>query len=124
MLISRNTLEPLFVCAGVLDLDAPKNLQSISQTENSITLEWKNSKATVDSYRIKYASLSGGDHAEITVPRGRQATTKATITGKGLSSVLFNESKAHVNQLLLGCKSAFFKTNIENVFILCCLLLS
>ncbi|XP_058861388.1 tenascin-like isoform X3 [Acipenser ruthenus] len=63
------------------DLDAPKNLQRISQTENSITLEWKNSKATVDSYRIKYASLSGGDHAEITVPRGRQATTKATITG-------------------------------------------
>ncbi|KAK1155824.1 hypothetical protein AOXY_G26668 [Acipenser oxyrinchus oxyrinchus] len=63
------------------DLDAPKNLQRISQTENSITLEWKNSKATVDSYRIKYASLSGGDHAEITVPRGRQATTRATITG-------------------------------------------
>ncbi|XP_041094570.1 tenascin-like isoform X4 [Polyodon spathula] len=62
------------------ELDAPKNLQRISQTENSITLEWRNSKAAVDSYRIKYASLSGGDHAEITVPRGRQATTKATIT--------------------------------------------
>ncbi|MBN3299486.1 TENA protein, partial [Amia calva] len=63
------------------DLDAPKNLQTLSQTENSITLEWKNSQADVTSYRIKYAPISGGEHAEITVPRGRQATTKTTVTG-------------------------------------------
>nr|XP_015222057.1 PREDICTED: tenascin isoform X2 [Lepisosteus oculatus] len=63
------------------DLDAPKNLQAISQTDNSITLEWRNSKANVNSYRIKYAPISGGEHVEITVPRGRQSTTRTTLTG-------------------------------------------
>ncbi|XP_067165464.1 tenascin isoform X3 [Apteryx mantelli] len=65
----------------VTDLDAPKNLKRVSQTDNSITLEWKNSHANIDSYRIKFAPISGGDHAEITVPKGNQATTKATLTG-------------------------------------------
>ncbi|XP_039630764.1 tenascin-like isoform X2 [Polypterus senegalus] len=63
------------------ELDAPKNLERVSQTENTVTLEWQNSKANVDSYRIKYSPLAGGDHAEISVPKSRQATTKATITG-------------------------------------------
>ncbi|XP_074829867.1 tenascin isoform X5 [Natator depressus] len=65
----------------VTDLDAPKNLKRLSQTDNSITLEWKNSQASIDNYRIKFAPISGGDHAEITVPRSNQATTKATLTG-------------------------------------------
>ncbi|XP_027675471.2 tenascin isoform X9 [Chelonia mydas] len=65
----------------VTDLDAPKNLKHLSQTDNSITLEWKNSQASIDNYRIKFAPISGGDHAEITVPRSNQATTKATLTG-------------------------------------------
>ncbi|XP_025915489.1 tenascin [Apteryx rowi] len=65
----------------VTDLDAPKNLKRVSQTDNSITLEWKNSHANIDSYRIKFAPISGGDHAEITVPKGNQATTKTTLTG-------------------------------------------
>ncbi|XP_044848910.1 tenascin isoform X2 [Mauremys mutica] len=65
----------------VTDLDAPKNLKRVSQTDNSITLEWKNSQASIDNYRIKFAPISGGDHAEITVPRSNQATTKATLTG-------------------------------------------
>ncbi|MBN3323873.1 TENA protein, partial [Atractosteus spatula] len=63
------------------DLDAPKNLQAVSQTDSSITLEWRNSKANVNSYRIKYAPISGGEHVEITVPRGRQSTTRTTLTG-------------------------------------------
>ncbi|XP_015281059.1 PREDICTED: tenascin isoform X4 [Gekko japonicus] len=63
------------------DLDAPKNLKRLSQTDSTITLEWKNSQATPEVYRIKYAPISGGDHAEITVPRSNQATTKATLTG-------------------------------------------
>nr|ASW28000.1 tenascin-C [Ambystoma mexicanum] len=63
------------------DLDAPKNLKRVSQTDNSITLEWKNSQANVDLYRVKFAPLSGGDHTEITVPKSNQATTKATLTG-------------------------------------------
>ncbi|XP_060056029.1 tenascin isoform X9 [Erinaceus europaeus] len=62
-------------------LDAPKNLRRVSQTDNSITLEWRNGKATIDNYRIKYAPISGGDHAEIEVPKSQQATTKTTLTG-------------------------------------------
>ncbi|XP_010166410.1 tenascin, partial [Antrostomus carolinensis] len=65
----------------VTDLDAPRNLKRVAQTDNSITLEWKNSHANVDNYRIKFAPISGGDHAEITVPKGNQATTRATLTG-------------------------------------------
>lgn len=62
------------------DLDAPKNLRRVSQTDTTITLEWKNSQANVDLYRIKFAPLSSGDHAEITVPKSNQATTKVTLT--------------------------------------------
>ncbi|NWW50121.1 TENA protein, partial [Pedionomus torquatus] len=65
----------------VTDLDAPRNLKRVSQTDNSITLEWKNSHANIDNYRIKFAPISGADHAEITVPKGNQATTRATLTG-------------------------------------------
>ncbi|XP_077324052.1 tenascin isoform X4 [Lithobates pipiens] len=63
------------------DLDAPKNLKKVAQTDSTITLEWKNTQSKVDFYRIKFAPLSGGDHEEITVPRSSQATTKATLTG-------------------------------------------
>ncbi|XP_076999791.1 tenascin isoform X5 [Tamandua tetradactyla] len=62
-------------------LDAPRNLRRISQTDKSITLEWRNGKAAIDSYRIKYAPISGGAHAEIDVPKSQQATTKTTLTG-------------------------------------------
>ncbi|XP_057640131.1 tenascin isoform X2 [Chionomys nivalis] len=62
-------------------LDAPKNLRRVSQADNSITLEWRNVKADIDSYRIKYAPISGGDHAEVDVPKSQQATTKTTLTG-------------------------------------------
>ncbi|NXM00486.1 TENA protein, partial [Tyrannus savana] len=65
----------------VTDLDAPRNLKPVSQTDNSITLEWRNSHANVDNYRIKFAPISGGDHVEVTVPKGNQATTRATLTG-------------------------------------------
>ncbi|XP_056397185.1 tenascin isoform X2 [Hyla sarda] len=63
------------------DLDTPRNLKKVSQTDSTITLEWKNTVANIDFYRIKFAPLSGGDHEEITVPRSKQATTKATLTG-------------------------------------------
>ncbi|XP_053512460.1 tenascin isoform X7 [Artibeus jamaicensis] len=62
-------------------LDAPRNLRRVAQTDSSITLEWRNGKAAIDSYRIKYAPISGGDHAEVEVPRSQQATTKTTLTG-------------------------------------------
>nr|XP_019586742.1 PREDICTED: tenascin isoform X1 [Rhinolophus sinicus] len=62
-------------------LDAPRNLRRVSQTDSSITLEWRNGKAAIDNYRIKYAPISGGDHAEVEVPRSQQTTTKTTLTG-------------------------------------------
>ncbi|XP_031233512.1 tenascin isoform X2 [Mastomys coucha] len=65
----------------ITGLDAPRNLRRVSQTDNSITLEWRNVKADINSYRIKYAPISGGDHAEIDVPKSQQATTKTTLTG-------------------------------------------
>ncbi|XP_034357486.1 tenascin isoform X4 [Arvicanthis niloticus] len=65
----------------ITGLDAPRNLRRVSQTDSSITLEWRNVKADIDSYRIKYAPISGGDHAEIDVPKSQQATTKTTLTG-------------------------------------------
>ncbi|XP_042365214.1 tenascin isoform X2 [Plectropomus leopardus] len=62
-------------------LDAPKDLQAVSQTDDSITLEWTNSEADVSSYRVKYSPISGATHGEEVFPRGPGATTEATITG-------------------------------------------
>nr|XP_051711753.1 tenascin isoform X6 [Oryctolagus cuniculus] len=62
-------------------LDAPRNLRRVSQTDNSITLEWRNVKAAIDSYRIKYAPISGGDHAEADVSKSQQGTTRTTLKG-------------------------------------------
>lgn len=63
------------------DLDAPRDLQTVELTDESITLEWKNSKARVDNYRIKYGPLSGGEHGELLFPPGPKDTTQAKITG-------------------------------------------
>ncbi|XP_013992876.2 tenascin isoform X7 [Salmo salar] len=63
------------------DLDSPKDLQPLGQTDNSVTLEWRNSRADVDSYRVKYSPISGGSHGEEVFPRGSGDNTQATITG-------------------------------------------
>ncbi|KAM9438045.1 tenascin-like isoform 2-T2 [Salvelinus alpinus] len=63
------------------DLDAPKDLQPLGQTDDSVTLEWRNSRADVDSYRVKYSPISGGSHGEEVFPRGSGDNTQATITG-------------------------------------------
>uniref|UniRef100_A0AAQ6ALF7 Tenascin C n=1 Tax=Amphiprion ocellaris TaxID=80972 RepID=A0AAQ6ALF7_AMPOC len=63
------------------DLDAPRDLQTVELTDESITLEWKNSQAHVDNYRIKYGPLSGGDHGELLFPPGPKDSTQAKITG-------------------------------------------
>ncbi|XP_029295570.1 tenascin isoform X2 [Cottoperca gobio] len=63
------------------DLDAPRDLQTVELTDESITLEWKNSQAPVDNYRIKYGPLSGGEHGELLFPPGPRDTTTAKITG-------------------------------------------
>ncbi|XP_068559367.1 tenascin isoform X3 [Cebidichthys violaceus] len=63
------------------DLDAPRDLQTVELTDESITLEWKNSQAPVENYRIKYGPLSGGEHGELLFPPGPKDTTQAKITG-------------------------------------------
>ena len=65
----------------VVDLDAPRDLQTVELTDESITLEWKNSQAQVDNYRIKYGPLSGGEHGELLFPAGPKDFTQAKITG-------------------------------------------
>ncbi|MED6251507.1 hypothetical protein ATANTOWER_031794, partial [Ataeniobius toweri] len=62
-------------------LDAPTGAQAVSQTGDSITLEWTNSQADVSSYRVKYSPISGSTHGERAFPRGSGHTTQATITG-------------------------------------------
>ncbi|XP_077398817.1 tenascin-like isoform X3 [Vanacampus margaritifer] len=61
-------------------LDAPRELLAVLQTEESITLMWRNSLADVDSYRVKYSPLSGAAHGEEVFPRGSGQSTTATIT--------------------------------------------
>uniref|UniRef100_A0A671VC03 Tenascin Cb n=1 Tax=Sparus aurata TaxID=8175 RepID=A0A671VC03_SPAAU len=63
------------------DLDAPRDLQTVELTDESITLEWKNSLAQVDNYRIKYGPLSGGEHGELLFPPGPKDSTQAKISG-------------------------------------------
>ncbi|KAM9743868.1 tenascin isoform 1-T3 [Menidia menidia] len=63
------------------DLDAPRDLQPVELTDESITLEWRNSRAPVDNYRIKYGPLSGGEHGELLFPAGPKDSTQAKITG-------------------------------------------
>ncbi|XP_028317997.1 tenascin isoform X2 [Gouania willdenowi] len=63
------------------DIDAPADLQVVSQTDTSIALQWTNSQAEVGSYRVKYSPLSGALHGEEVFPRGPGDNTQATITG-------------------------------------------
>ncbi|XP_068167658.1 tenascin isoform X2 [Antennarius striatus] len=63
------------------DLDAPRDLQTVELTDESITLEWKNSQALVDNYRIKYGPLSGGEHGELLFNPGPKDSTRAKING-------------------------------------------
>ncbi|XP_035514935.1 tenascin-like, partial [Morone saxatilis] len=63
------------------DLDAPTDLQTVELTDESITLQWKNSQAQVNNYRIKYGPLSGGEHGELLFPPGPKDSTQAKISG-------------------------------------------
>ncbi|XP_034548065.1 tenascin isoform X2 [Notolabrus celidotus] len=63
------------------DLDAPTDLQTVELTDESITLEWKNSRSQVENYRIKYGPLSGGEHGELLFVPGPKDSTQAKING-------------------------------------------
>ncbi|KAL6096567.1 tnc [Pungitius sinensis] len=62
-------------------LDPPVGLRAVSQTEDSVTLEWTNSRADAGGYLVKYSPISGATHGEELFPRGPGQTTRATITG-------------------------------------------
>ncbi|XP_062414882.1 tenascin-like isoform X1 [Pungitius pungitius] len=62
-------------------LDPPVDLRAVSQTEDSVTLEWTNSRADAGGYLVKYSPISGATHGEELFPRGPGQTTRATITG-------------------------------------------
>ena len=71
----------MFINPFIIALDAPIDLQAVTQTDNSITLEWSNSQADVGIFRVKYSPISGATHGEQLFPRGPGDTTKATLTG-------------------------------------------
>ncbi|XP_063066915.1 tenascin isoform X3 [Engraulis encrasicolus] len=63
------------------DLDAPIDLQVVGQTDNTVTLEWTNTRSDVDNYRVKFSPVSGTAHGEELFPEGSGDKTTATITG-------------------------------------------
>ncbi|XP_064210491.1 tenascin isoform X1 [Anguilla rostrata] len=74
------TSKPLYE-TFTTDLDPPKGLRTVTHTDESITLEWRNSRADVRNYRVKYGPLAGGAHGEMMFPSGPRDTTRAAITG-------------------------------------------
>lgn len=74
----------------VTGLDSPSDLKAVDQTDNSITVEWKNSRSSADGYRIKYGPIAGGAHGEDMFPRRAGDTTWATITGNTDTAVTEN----------------------------------
>ncbi|XP_066548454.1 tenascin-R [Amia ocellicauda] len=78
------------------EIDAPKNLRVVSKTSRVLDLEWDNSEAEVESYKVVYSTLAGDQYHEVIVPRNDGLTTKATLTdlvpgteyGIGISATL------------------------------------
>lgn len=68
----------------------------MTQTDESITLEWRNSRASVTGYRVKYGPISGGAHGEVMSQSGQQDKTQTTITGE--DGVLISASRGRPHQ--------------------------
>ncbi|MEE6496003.1 hypothetical protein FKM82_002199 [Ascaphus truei] len=62
------------------ELDAPKNLRVISRASSTLELEWDNSDAEGEGYRVVYSTLAGDQYHELRVPRNNGQTTRATMT--------------------------------------------
>ncbi|KAG8436838.1 hypothetical protein GDO86_007792 [Hymenochirus boettgeri] len=62
------------------ELDAPKNFRVVSHGSSTLELEWDNSEAEGDGYRVVYSTLAGDHYHELRVPRNEGQTSKATIT--------------------------------------------
>uniref|UniRef100_A0A452V3J6 Tenascin-R n=1 Tax=Ursus maritimus TaxID=29073 RepID=A0A452V3J6_URSMA len=80
----------------VVPIDAPKNLRVGSHTATSLDLEWDNSEAEVQEYKVVYSTLAGEQYHELLVPKSIGPTTRATLTdlvpgteyGVGISAVM------------------------------------
>ncbi|XP_006060419.2 tenascin-R isoform X1 [Bubalus bubalis] len=78
------------------EIDAPKNLRVGSRTATSIELEWDNSEAEVQEYKVEYSSLAGEQYHELLVPKSIGPTSRATLTdlvpgteyGIGISAIM------------------------------------
>ncbi|XP_066887257.1 tenascin-R isoform X2 [Kogia breviceps] len=78
------------------EIDAPKNLRLGSRTATSLDLEWDNSEAEVQEYKIVYSTLAGERYHELLVPKSIGPTTRATLTdlvpgteyGIGISAIM------------------------------------
>ncbi|XP_045839658.1 tenascin-R isoform X2 [Meles meles] len=78
------------------EIDAPKNLRVGSHSATSIDLEWDNSEAEVQEYKVVYSTLAGEQYHELLVPKSFGPTTRATLTdlvpgteyGVGISAVM------------------------------------
>lgn len=81
----------LVVSSFNAEIDAPKNLRVLSRTSDSLKLEWDNSEAEVEVFKVVYSTLAGEQYHEVLVPRNAGAsTTRATLTGKPNPSTLFS----------------------------------
>ncbi|XP_005071389.1 tenascin-R isoform X1 [Mesocricetus auratus] len=78
------------------EIDAPKNLRVGSRTATSLDLEWDNSEAEAQEYKVVYSTLAGEQYHEVLVPKGIGPTTRTTLTdlvpgteyGVGISAVM------------------------------------
>ncbi|XP_036298566.1 tenascin-R [Pipistrellus kuhlii] len=78
------------------EIDAPKNLRVGSRTATSLDLEWDNSEAEVQAYKVVYSTLAGEQYHELLVPKSVGPTSRATLTdlipgteyGFGISAVM------------------------------------
>uniref|UniRef100_A0A8D1QD95 Tenascin-R n=1 Tax=Sus scrofa TaxID=9823 RepID=A0A8D1QD95_PIG len=81
------------------EIDAPKNLRVGSRTATSLDLEWDNSEAEVQEYKVVYSTLAGEQYHELMVPKSIGPTTRATLTdlvpgteyGVGISAVMSSQ---------------------------------
>ncbi|MFT7801650.1 tenascin-R-like isoform X1 [Arapaima gigas] len=78
------------------EIDAPKNLRVLSETSTTLELEWDNSEAEVEGYRVVYSTLAGDQYDKVIIPRNDGPTTRTTLTdlvpgteyGIGISALL------------------------------------
>uniref|UniRef100_A0A5F9D779 Tenascin-R n=1 Tax=Oryctolagus cuniculus TaxID=9986 RepID=A0A5F9D779_RABIT len=78
------------------EIDAPKNLRVGARTATSLDLEWDNSEAEVQEYKVVYSTLAGEQYHETLVPKSMGPTTRATLTdlvpgteyGVGISAIM------------------------------------